>query len=154
MKAMKHTTVRITKEFHFEMAHALVGYDGACRNIHGHSYKFSVTVKGVPNPNPNEAKWGMVIDFKDLNRIIKEKVVDIFDHSVVLQSDTPQAALQEMKKIYSNIIVKSYQPTCENLLIDFVDAVDGELPPNVTLHAARLDETATSYAEWHADDNR
>ena len=38
--------IRITKEFKFEMAHALHGYDGLCKNIHGHSYKLWVTIRG------------------------------------------------------------------------------------------------------------
>ena len=38
--------VRITKAFKFEMAHALHGYDGLCKNIHGHSYRLWVTIRG------------------------------------------------------------------------------------------------------------
>ncbi|MDR0941133.1 MAG: 6-carboxytetrahydropterin synthase, partial [Bacteroidales bacterium] len=41
--------VRITKEFTFDMAHALFEYDGLCRNIHGHTYKLQVTLKGEVN---------------------------------------------------------------------------------------------------------
>jgi len=145
--------IRVTKEFNFEMAHALVGYDGACKNIHGHSYKFSVTVIGEPIEQSSDPKWGMVIDFKDLNRIIKEKVVDIFDHAVVLQKQTPGEIVKEMEKIYNNLIIKQYQPTCENLLIDFVKSVISFLPKNVSLHSARLEETANSFAEWYAEDN-
>ena len=145
--------IRVTKQFHFEMAHALTGYDGACRNIHGHSYKFSVTVIGIPNDNSNDPKWGMVIDFKDLNKIIKEQVVNIFDHSVVLQSNTPDSVVNEMKKVYNNLIIKAYQPTCENLLFDFVQRIIPELPSETELFSARLEETATSFAEWFAEDN-
>ena len=39
--------IRVTKEFDFEMAHALWNYDGACRNIHGHSYRLFVTIIGT-----------------------------------------------------------------------------------------------------------
>ena len=145
--------VRITKQFNFEMAHALVGYDGACRNIHGHSYKFSVTVLGEPGSNSKDPKWGMVIDFKDLNKIIKEEVVGIFDHAVVLQENTPAQVLNEMRKIYNNLIIKDYQPTCENLLLNFVQSIKNRLPDSVSLHSARLEETATSFAEWFAEDN-
>lgn len=145
--------IRVTKQFNFEMAHALTGYDGACRNIHGHSYKFSVTVIGEPIKNNKDPKWGMVIDFKDLNKIIKEEVVNVFDHGVVLQADTPGSVITEMKKVYNNLIIKEYQPTCENLLIDFVEKVITRMPAGVKLHSARLEETATSFAEWFANDN-
>ena len=40
--------IRITKKFAFETGHALYGYDGKCKNVHGHSYKLSVTVIGQP----------------------------------------------------------------------------------------------------------
>lgn len=147
------TKIRVTKKFNFEMAHALTGYDGACKNIHGHSYIFSVCVIGEPNQDSRSPKWGMVIDFKDLNVIIKEEVVNIFDHSVVIQEDTPKDVVDSMKTIYSNIIIKKYQPTCENLLTDFVESVIDRLPKNVKLHSAKLQETASSFAEWYASDN-
>ena len=71
--------VRITKEFKFEMAHALHGYDGLCKNIHGHSYKLFVTVKGkIKNDNGN-AKDGMVLDFDVLKSIVKPEVINKYD---------------------------------------------------------------------------
>ena len=53
------------------MAHALWNYDGACKNIHGHSYKLFVTVIGEPDPDEESPKYGMVIDFTDLKEIKK-----------------------------------------------------------------------------------
>ena len=67
--------IRITKQFNFETGHALYGYDGACRNVHGHSYKLFVTVIGIPNEDAGNVKYGMVIDFKDLKKIVNEEVV-------------------------------------------------------------------------------
>ena len=62
--------IRITKKFTFEAAHALYGYDGKCKNIHGHSYKLFVTIIGNPIKDSNNVKFGMIIDFsyeKSLN---------------------------------------------------------------------------------------
>ena len=73
--------IRITKKFSFETGHALSGYDGKCRNVHGHSYKLSVTVIGEPITDPSHVKYGMVIDFTDLKKIVKEEIVDVFDHA-------------------------------------------------------------------------
>ena len=64
--------MRITKEFKFEMAHALHGYDGLCKNIHGHSYKLFVTVKGEIKNDKGNAKDGMVLDFDVLNVLLNE----------------------------------------------------------------------------------
>ena len=60
--------IRITKQFGFETGHALYGYDGKCKNVHGHSYKLSVTVIGTPINDVNNVKNGMVIDFTDLKK--------------------------------------------------------------------------------------
>ena len=54
--------IRITKEFKFEMAHALYGYDGLCKNIHGHSYRLWVTVRGEVLEENGSKKDGMVLD--------------------------------------------------------------------------------------------
>ena len=62
-------TVKVTKIFTFEMAHALLDYDGACRNVHGHSYKLYVTIFGEPIQSPGHPKDGMVMDFKDLELV-------------------------------------------------------------------------------------
>lgn len=61
--------IRITKQFNFETGHALYGYDGKCKNVHGHSYKLSVTVIGEPITDSNHVKFGMVIDFSDLKKL-------------------------------------------------------------------------------------
>lgn len=56
------STIRITKQFNFETGHALYGYDGKCKNVHGHSYKLYVTVLGTPIADSSHVKYGMVID--------------------------------------------------------------------------------------------
>ena len=78
------STIRITKQFNFETGHALYGYDGKCRNVHGHSYKLSVTVSGTPIDDSSHVKFGMVIDFTDLKKIVKEEIVDQFEDSIDL----------------------------------------------------------------------
>ena len=67
--------IRITKLFSFETGHALYGYDGKCKNVHGHSYKLSVTVIGKPISNNTNVKYGMVIDFGDLKKIVKGALI-------------------------------------------------------------------------------
>ncbi len=135
------------------MAHALPGHDGLCKNIHGHSYELLVTLIGQPVNDPDSPKNGMVIDFKDLKKIIKNLIVDELDHSLVLRKDTPDPLLSQMKSAYSRIILVDYQPTSENMIIDFANRIKNELPDNVQLHHLKLWETVTSYTEWYAEDN-
>lgn len=148
-------TIRLTKEFSFEAAHALDGYDGPCREIHGHSYRLFVTVKGHPVEDPSDPKYGMVMDFGVLKRIVNEEIVARFDHALVLRATPAGEALREvLAQRFHNIVTVDYQPTCENMLEDFARRIARRLPAGVELHALRLHETATSYAEWLADDNR
>ena len=145
------TKIRVTKEFRFEMAHALENYSGKCRHIHGHSYILQVTVIGAPNNNANDSTFGMVMDFGELKHIVNEHIVNRFDHALVLQEGVALSkALQEQ---YGNVMLTCYQPTCENMVIAFAETLQKHLPKHVRLFSLRLHETATSYAEWFASDN-
>lgn len=146
--------IRITKQFSFETGHALYGYDGKCKNVHGHSYKLSVTVIGIPISDRNNVKFGMVIDFSDLKKIVKEDIVDIFDHATVFNGTTPHVELaNELKSRGHEVILVDYQPTSENMVIDFSEKIKKRLPENIQLFSLRLQETETSFAEWFAEDN-
>lgn len=145
--------IRVTKEFRFEAAHALKGYDGPCRNVHGHSYELSVTVTGTPITDHHSAKLGMVMDFGDLKKIIKKQIIDPFDHALLLNSELPREELNKFGEPFTNVVFLPYQPTSENFLLDFATRIRELLPPGVVLHSMRLRETSTSYAEWFADDN-
>ena len=148
------STIRITKQFSFETGHALYGYDGKCKNVHGHSYKLSVTVIGTPITDQNNVKFGMVIDFTDLKKIVKEEIVDQFDHATVFNQNTPHIELaRELSKRDHHVILVDYQPTSENMVIDFAQKITMRLPQNIKLHSLKLQETDTSFAEWYASDN-
>ncbi|MDC1261146.1 6-carboxytetrahydropterin synthase [Polaribacter sp.] len=148
------STIRITKQFNFETGHALYGYDGKCKNVHGHSYKLSVTVSGSPITNNSNVKFGMVIDFSDLKKIVKEEIVDIFDHATVFNQNTPHIELaKELQARDHHVILVDYQPTSEMMVIDFAAKIKSRLPKNIDLFSLRLQETDTSFAEWFASDN-
>lgn len=145
--------IRLTKEFSFEAAHALGGYDGPCREIHGHSYRLFVTVKGHPATDRHDPKQGMVIDFGVLKSIVSEEIISHFDHALVLRSTLDPPLRRVLKERFDNLVTVDYQPTCENMLADFARRIMARLPEGVGLHALRLHETASSYAEWYAEDN-
>ncbi|HQX02890.1 MAG TPA: 6-carboxytetrahydropterin synthase [Flavobacterium sp.] len=148
------TKIRITKQFSFETGHALYGYDGKCKNVHGHSYKLSVTVSGTPILDASHVKFGMVIDFGDLKKIVKEEIVDQFDHATVFNQNTPHVELaNELKNRGHHVILVDYQPTSENMVIDFAARIKNRLPHDVELHSLKLQETESSFAEWYASDN-
>ena len=143
--------VRITKEFKFEMAHALYGYDGLCANIHGHSYRLWVTIRGAVAHENGYVKDGMVLDFGNLKKIVKPLIVDKYDHSLVLNANSPHAELDF--SAFDKVFFLPYQPTSENLVSDFAKILKDNLPEKIDLLKVILSETATSFAEWNSEDN-
>jgi 6-pyruvoyltetrahydropterin/6-carboxytetrahydropterin synthase len=148
------SNIRITKQFSFETGHALYGYDGKCKNVHGHIYKLSVTVIGKQISDNSNVKFGMVIDFTDLKKIVKEEIVDQFDHATVFNKNTPHIELaRELQSRDHHVILVEYQPTSENMVIDFAQRIKNRLPIGIELHSLKLQETETSFAEWFQSDN-
>ncbi|WP_339916284.1 6-carboxytetrahydropterin synthase [Yeosuana marina] len=148
------SNIRITKQFSFETGHALYGYDGKCKNVHGHSYKLSVTVIGKPITDNKNVKYGMVIDFGDLKKIVKEEIVNVFDHATVFNQNTPHVELAKELEIRGhNVLLVNYQPTSEMMVIDFSKKIKSRLPNHIKLHSLKLQETDSSYAEWFEYDN-
>lgn len=149
------TMIRITKIFTFETAHVLYNYDGKCKNMHGHSYKLFVTVKGEPINNIDDQKNGMVMDFGDLKKIVKSEVEDVWDHGVMLNAQSPHKQLGEKLEAEGHkVIYCDYQPTCENMLYDIAAKIKKHLPSHIQLVYLKLHETENSYGEWFAEDQQ
>nr|WP_294902727.1 6-carboxytetrahydropterin synthase [uncultured Lacibacter sp.] len=136
----------LTKIFDFETAHAIDGYNGMCRNIHGHSYQLHVTVGATVNELAYLPAPGFLLDFKDLKSIVQKAVVDLLDHKLVLShnyiSQHPEVMDQE------NLVAWDAEPTAENLLLFIKRAIQDELPDDMKLTELRLYETKNSYATW------
>jgi 6-pyruvoyltetrahydropterin/6-carboxytetrahydropterin synthase len=145
--------IRLTKIFHFDTGHALAGYDGKCRNVHGHSYTLEVTVIGDPITDSNHVKFGMVIDFGDLKELVKKSVIDDYDHALVLNKNTHYKEIGDfLKERNHHILLVDFQPTGEMMIQDMAQRIIKHLPDDLKLHHLRLYETGTSYAEWYAAD--
>ena len=145
--------IRVTKRFHFEMAHTLYGYDGLCRNIHGHSYYLEITFIGEPHNEPIHPKDGMVMDFGQIKEIVKAQIVNRFDHALMVNSHVPEKQKEILRQTNERFIVVDFQPTSENMVVYIADILQQHLPFGVNLFSVRLYETATSFAEWFAADN-
>lgn len=145
--------IRVTKKFTFDMAHALDGYDGPCKNIHGHTYTLSVTLKGKVIENNMNPKNGMVIDFGDLKKIVKETILDTYDHALVLNENASYSKSEVISNEFEKVILAPYQPTCENLLLHFVSILNLLFKDDIKLVSVKLEETQSSFAEWNLGDN-
>ncbi|MBI2729553.1 MAG: 6-carboxytetrahydropterin synthase [Sphingobacteriales bacterium] len=128
------------------MAHAIYGYPGACKNIHGHSYELHVTVSGTAKGEDYIPAPGFEIDFKEIKKLVTELVIKPFDHKLVLsrayQDKNPIVLTQE------NLVTWEAEPTAENLLTYICQILKNNLPGNAALAKLKLFETKDSYAEW------
>ncbi|MCX7954623.1 MAG: 6-carboxytetrahydropterin synthase [Bacteroidales bacterium] len=145
--------LRITKEFRLEMAHALWNYKGKCESIHGHSYKLQVTVIGNVDLDSRSDEYGMVIDFKNLEKLIDEHILKKFDHSLLLYNDEKITTNINNKPLFERCYFVDFQPTCENIVLHFVNILKKVLPEKVALYSVKLWETETSMVEWNIENN-
>lgn len=115
--------MQVTKEFTFDAAHYLTKYHGKCENLHGHTYRLHVTVDG------EVGEEGMVIDFKDLKDLVKEKILNRLDHS-------------DLNKTFEN-------PTAELIAVWIWNELKNEPALGGTkLYEIKLWETAESFVTY------
>ena len=141
--------IEVTKEFRAEIAHRLPNHPGACQFIHGHSYRFQVTVKG-----PQQPETGMVVDFKDLKKHM-ELIIGPWDHSLVLFDCDPLlealAYIPLVGRPFLRIVEFKRIPTAENMADHIAwelrERLDGK---SYKVTRVRVWETTTSYADWTA----
>ena len=118
----------VCKKFDFCYGHHLPGYQGDCKNAHGHNGIVQVEVaEGVYDEG--DIYPSMVIDFKEMKKIVKEEVINLLDHK------------------YLNDVIEI--PTAENTVRFLVEKL--KKPFGSHLVRVRFYETPDSYAEWKRD---
>lgn len=136
----------LTKIFHFETGHALHQYEGACRNIHGHSYELRVSVTISKQSEEYLPPPGFIVDFKEIKRIVTLNIVDFLDHKLILSEayvkEHPHSAELE------NLIVWDFEPSAENILLFIKNTLKDLLPGTIQLKKLLLYETKSSFVEW------
>ena len=96
-KNNRMATLRLTCVFNFDMAHVLLNYHGKCKNIHGHTYKLEVTVKGAPCNDDTSPRKGMLIDFSDFKKLIQDEIITVWDHALMIHQDSDSVLLNALK---------------------------------------------------------
>ncbi|CCJ34110.1 6-carboxytetrahydropterin synthase QueD [Caloramator australicus] len=145
--------ITVTKEFTFDCAHMLSNHEGICSNLHGHTYKLEVTASA--ELIKEGSSQGMVVDFGDLKSIVKELIVDKFDHSFIFWEGGSEAEreIARVVEVYGMRIVKfNERPTAENMAIFIIKTLNEHLKDSpVKIVKVRLYETPTSFAEVEDD---
>ena len=138
----------VTKIFYFEMAHAIHGYRGACKNIHGHSYELHVSVGSNKIYEGYFPAPGFVIDFKELKKTVTSAIIENLDHKLILSRDFLSA--HSLISTQENLVTWEEESTAENLLVFISQKLFNIFPAEIKLVKLKLYETKDSYAEWRA----
>ena len=78
--------MRLCREFYFDAAHYIPDYKGKCEQLHGHTYKLEVVIKGDVQDD------GMVVDFVKMKEIVETSVIEKLDHHALNEIfDNPTA---------------------------------------------------------------
>ena len=132
--------MKVAKEFRWEMGHRLLEHFGKCKNIHGHSYKMIIEFEGELNESE------MIIDFYDIDRIIKP-LIEKLDHAFMVNKNDSDV-LAFLDKIKSKKLVVDFNSTVENICNFVLEEIKKfELPQNISSVMVRIYETNEDYAE-------
>jgi 6-pyruvoyltetrahydropterin/6-carboxytetrahydropterin synthase len=118
--------VAVEKTFTFDSSHHLHLYEGKCKALHEHTYRLTVQVSGFVN------EIGLVVDFKDLKAMVKEKILRPLDHQYLNE------VLPPMNTSVENMIVWIWEQLEEGL------KELGTPEQALRLEELRLEETPTS----------
>ena len=102
----------------FDSAHFLAGYEGKCRNPHGHRWKIEAEVWADELHKTGQLK-GMVTDFGDFKQDLLE-IADFYDHALIAEEGTlkPETA-KALESENFRIIWVPFRPTAENFAKHF-----------------------------------
>ncbi len=133
--------ISITKKFKFEAAHAIVNYNGPCKNIHGHSYQLEVSITGIINKETCQ-----ILDFKIIKEIVSKLIIEPIDHSLIIKES-------EIKKLWlknykGKIFLLEAEPTAESLIIKIADILQKSFPDGIALKQLKLHETNSCSVDW------
>jgi len=134
----------IRKACRFHAAHILTNHAGACRNLHGHTYRVIAEVAQAAGADAD-----MVMDFHDLQTVLRETVVEPLDHAFLYDETSPSereiaaaVARQGMKAV-----AFPWRTTAENLARHLF----GALARRVNVTAVTVHETDDSCAEYRRE---
>ncbi len=127
---MKEKKICVTSIFNFDAAHYLQNYEGKCKNLHGHTYKLEISVKGSLGAN------GLIIDFNELENLVEKEILIHLDHHCLNE-------------------VLDFNPTCELLSLWIWERLDAQITAlDCSLEMVKLWETPTNCISLKREDLR
>lgn len=105
----------ITTRIEFDAGHRIPNHKSNCKNLHGHRYAIEVTVTGPIHDDSKSSDFGMVIDFSDVKKIIKDLVVDRWDHAFIVYQDDKEIVNFLNTLPNHKTVIFPVVPTAENM---------------------------------------
>ncbi|MDP1633470.1 MAG: 6-carboxytetrahydropterin synthase QueD [Gallionellaceae bacterium] len=143
--------MQITRRLEFDAGHRIPNHSSQCKHLHGHRYAIEITLSGDIITTQGVSEEGMVMDFSDVKRIAKERVVDGWDHAfLVYRGD--KAVLDFLNTLPDHkTVVLDAIPTAENLAriaFDLLhEAYRDTYGNHLKLERVRLFETPNNWAD-------
>ncbi len=144
--------MQITRRLEFDAGHRIPNHNSQCKHLHGHRYAIEITLSGDVITTEGISEQGMVMDFTDVKRIAKERVVDVWDHAfLVYRGD--KVVLDFLNTLPNHkTVVLDVVPTAENLAkvaFDLLaDAYRDTYGNHLKLERVRLFETPNNWADY------
>lgn len=143
--------MHITRRLEFDAGHRIPNHNSQCKHLHGHRYAIEITLSGQVITTAGISEQGMVMDFSDVKRIAKERVVDAWDHAfLVYRGDKTVLDFLETLPGHKTVVL-DVVPTAENLAKAAFDLLDGAYRDtfgnDLRLENVRLFETPNNWAD-------
>lgn len=133
-------------ETHFDAAHFLAGYEGKCRNIHGHRWRVEAEI-AAESLRTQAQERGMVIDFS-LFRDVLTKIAKDYDHTLIYERGSLHAkTLSALRAEEFSLTEVAFRPTAENLARDFYERLAEQGMPVVRVAVYETPNNCAVYCE-------
>ncbi|MBK9160003.1 MAG: 6-carboxytetrahydropterin synthase QueD [Nitrosomonadales bacterium] len=141
----------ITRRLEFDAGHRIPNHSSQCKHLHGHRYAIEITLSGDPITTEGVSEQGMVMDFSDVKRIAKEKLVDAWDHAfLVYRGDAAICDFLATLPGHKTVILEVV-PTAEHLAQIAFDILSPAYRDiygnNLRLERVRLYETPNNWSD-------
>lgn len=136
--------ITVIREFTFEAAHWLPHYEGMAGDLHGHTYKLEIGLRGNVDP-----ETGMIVDFSLLDEHVKESILHHVQHACLNNLEEVHKFPYEMPTI-ENIVLWIVNRLINDITRNKLDCIKRNVPINTTIDLVlvRLWETPQQCAEW------
>lgn len=132
----------------FDSAHFLAGYNGKCRNIHGHRWRVMIEVKAEHLETDQQLR-GMHVDFSTLKEdLLKE--TDYLDHALIVESGSlKEKTMEALKEEDFKMVIVDFRPTAENFSKYFYEKMESH---GYDVRCATVYETPKNSASYYERD--